>query len=97
MDDIPPWEPLAEVNGSGVDSIPVDADAAGGAFGRTLLVDGVEGLEISYFGILEGDLDPEWYEEWLDEQGLPLLVRIHLSTKYQTWPDLIVSMPRLPT
>lgn len=95
--DIPEWEPLAEISGAGVDSLPLDADAAGGAFGRTLLLEGVQRMEISYFGVIDGDLDPDWHEEWLEQQGLPMLVRIHIETVDQQWPDLIVALPRLPT
>ena len=95
--EIPPWEPLDDVDGSGLDGIPLDADAAGGAFGRTLLLDGVSGLQIDYFGALEGDLEPDWHEEWLDQRAMPLLVRIHLDTPDQSWPDIIVSLPLLRT
>lgn len=97
FDDIPEWEPLAAISGAGVDSLPLDADAAGGAFGRTLLLEGVQSLEISYYGVVDGDLDPDWHEEWLEQQGLPLLVRIHIEMLDLQWPDLIVALPRLPT
>ena len=128
-DDIPAWEPLKDDSERSLGSLRPGSDAAGGAFGRTLLLENVEGLEIGYYGTPTDELgapsvDPgsqtgprqgagprglgaggnatpglgdgneaDWYEEWLDQSALPILVRIHLDTPDRTWPDLIVALP----
>ncbi len=93
MDDVPAWEPLLEDAGMALDGVPVGTDLADGAFGRTLLLEDVNELEIAYFGLAEGEDEPDWHEEWTEQPRLPLLVRIRLTTLDQAWPDLIVSLP----
>jgi general secretion pathway protein J len=95
-DEIPAWEPLKEDSQMSLGSMPPDQDAAAGAFGRTLLLEGVAGLELSYFGVTEGESDPEWHDEWMEQATPPSLLRIHLTTSEQTWPDLIVALPAPP-
>jgi general secretion pathway protein J len=92
---IPPWEPLDEDSGLFVEDEDWsrDTDAAAGAFGRTVLLEPVGELAIAYFGMADGDLEPDWHEEWLGQSTLPALLRIHLSTPAQTWPDLVVKLP----
>ena len=91
--EIPAWEPLKDDTAMTLGSLPMDTDVAGGAFGRTLLLEGVDAFEIRYFGVLAGDTEPDWHEEWLEQSALPTLVRIHLTTTDQSWPDLIVALP----
>ncbi len=91
-DEIPAWEPLKDDAEMALKSVPLDTDAAAGAFGRTLLLEGVDAFEIRYFGALEGDTEPDWHEDWLEQNALPILVRIHLTTTEQSWPDLIVAL-----
>lgn len=92
-DAIPAWEPLRDDRGSLPASTPLDSDAAAGAFGRTLLLEGVDAFQIAYFGTLDGETEPEWQEDWIDQGALPSLVRIRLTTVHQTWPDLMVALP----
>jgi general secretion pathway protein J len=92
-DEIPQWEPLKKDTQMKLDSVPVDRDAASGAFGRTLLLEGVKALAIQYYGTAAGESDPKWHDEWLEQPVMPALVRIHLITSDQTWPDLIVPLP----
>ena len=92
-DEIPAWEPLKEDSQMSLSSIPPDQDAAAGAFGCTLLLENLAGLALSYYGVTEGESDPEWHDEWLEQATPPSLVRIHLTTSGQTWPDLIVALP----
>ena len=92
-DEIPAWEPLKEDSQMSLSSILPDQDAAAGAFGRTLLLENLAGLALSYYGVTEGESDPEWHDEWLEQATPPSLVRIHLTTSGQTWPDLIVALP----
>jgi general secretion pathway protein J len=93
MDDVPAWEPLLEDAGMALDSVPLGTDLADGAFGRTLLLEDVSEFEIAYFGLAEGEDEPDWHEEWAEQPRLPLLVRIRLTTLDQGWPDLIVALP----
>jgi len=92
-DEIPAWEPLRDAGGPQSSSSPVDQDSAAGAYGRTLLLEGVDAFRIEYFGTLEGETEPDWQEDWLDQGALPSLVRIRLTTVDQSWPDLIVALP----
>jgi general secretion pathway protein J len=93
MDKVPAWKPLMETAGPRTSSMPLDRDAAAGAYGRTRLLEGVEVFEIRYFGIPNGETEPDWYEEWVNQTTLPWLVRVRLMTKGQSWPDLIVALP----
>lgn len=124
-DDVPAWEPIEEDSEMSLGSVPRDSDSAGGAFGRTLLLEDVDALAIGYYGIPAGELgaesdaqpdanqqgasarglggtatpglgdgsDADWYDEWLGQAELPILIRIHLATPDRTWPDLIVALP----
>ena len=90
--DIPEWEPFDGAGGPS-ETGPLDDDLAEGAFGSTLLLDGVEQLEISYFGAQEAQEDPDWYEDWLDQPLMPLAVRVHLTTPGLPWPDMLIRLP----
>jgi general secretion pathway protein J len=92
-DDIPAWEPLNAESAFGPDSAPLDSDAAAGAFGRTLILDRVAAFEIAYFGTTDGEIEPDWHEEWLGQSTMPTLLRIRMATPAQSWPDLMVNLP----
>lgn len=121
-DDIPAWEPLGEDSQMSLSGLRADADAAGGAFGRTLLLEDVQEIRIAYYGTPAGELgtapgapsgsrpsglgggrtgapglgdgnDAEWYDEWMEQPALPLLIRIRIATPGRSWPDLIVALP----
>ena len=92
-DEVPPWAPLGMRVGFARSSDPMDLDAAGGAYGRTRLLEDVDAFGIEYFGFLEGEIEPDWHAEWVDQKTLPLLVRIRLMMVGQDWPDLIVALP----
>lgn len=96
-DEFPPWEPLNKDDARTVADLPAEMDAADGAFGRTRLLEAVETCEILYFGPIEGETEPAWHEEWLDQTTLPMQVRIHLTAGGRTWPDLAMTLPVLPT
>lgn len=95
LDGTPKWEPLKEDTLMTLGDVALDRDAAAGAFGRSLLLEGVKEITIDYYGVLAGETDPEWHKEWLGQPVLPALIRIHLTTVDQTWPDLIVSLSAL--
>lgn len=90
---VPEWQPLADGRTASVAAGNGDEDLASGAYGTTLLLDGVEELQIAYFGIIEGAEEPQWHDEWLEQPTLPLAVRLRLTTTGQTWPDTLVSLP----
>jgi general secretion pathway protein J len=92
FDDIPAWEPLGEDSRLFLDAVPRDTDAAAGAFGRTVLLDRVADFRIAYYGTADGDIEPDWHEEWLGQAGLPTLLQIRLATPAQTWPDLVIGL-----
>jgi general secretion pathway protein J len=92
-DDYPEWEPLAEASGIGADTGPLARDVAEGAYGRTVLLPQVEQFELAYFGTAEGETDPEWLEEWLDQPNPPEKVRLALSTPRESWPAAVVELP----
>jgi general secretion pathway protein J len=92
-DEIPTWEPLEADSGFALDSTPLDMDAAAGAFGRTLLLDRVAEFQIAYFGTADGEVEPDWREEWVGQSTMPTLLQIRMATPAQSWPDLLVSLP----
>jgi general secretion pathway protein J len=57
--------------------------------GRELLANAVQ-VSFDYFGVLD-DLDsPAWHENWLpDSARLPTVVRMHLASSGQQWPELL--------
>lgn len=94
-DGVPIWEPL-EKNGKARDDYQADVDLAGGAFGRTLLLENVSVFDIAYYGTLDGESDPDWHPEWFEQSAPPTHLRIRLMTVSQAWPDLIVTLPAQP-
>lgn len=99
--EVPAWQPLG--NGPSFTGVMEDQDVAAGAYGISLLLEGIEEFEISYFGIPEGDdptlnieAEPEWQAQWQNPTVLPLAVRIHLTKAQRVWPDFIVELSRLP-
>jgi general secretion pathway protein J len=96
-DDFPPWEPLLENDTSdSLADLPLDMDAADGAFGRAWLLGDVRLFELAYYGQIDGDTEPDWHAEWLEQTRLPQLVRIRLETSTQSWPDLVAPLPSQP-
>ncbi|MCF7984176.1 MAG: prepilin-type N-terminal cleavage/methylation domain-containing protein [Thiohalocapsa sp.] len=91
-DDYPAWEPLAEAGMELEDAGPLDRDVASGAYGRTVLLPEVGEFGLAYFGISEGQQDPEWLDEWLEERRMPLAVRLTMTTPSQTWPTGVVAL-----
>jgi general secretion pathway protein J len=61
----------------------------------TTLIDGVEGIEIAYFGSAGGDHEPQWLRQWPNMTNLPSLIRIRVHfppDDARVWPDLIVKV-----
>ena len=95
LEGVPKWEPFKQDSPLALGDLPLDRDAVAGAFGRSLLLEGVKEIAIDYYGVLAGETDPEWHKEWLGQPTPPALMRIHLNTIDQTWPDLIVALTAL--
>lgn len=91
-DGIPEWEPFDGEGGLFAGADIDDQDTASGSYGRTLLLEDVDEFQIAYFGVVEGEQDGDWYDEWLEQPRLPLLIRFRLTTKAQTWPDTQIAI-----
>jgi general secretion pathway protein J len=96
-DGFPAWEPLQKDGSMSADDLPSDMDATGGAFGRTLLLEHVDAFAILYYGLADGDSEPDWHEDWLGQSSLPVQIRIRLTTTFQAWPDLVIALPQQPS
>lgn len=60
---------------------------------KSVLVDHIEKMRISYFGATTPESEPGWQEKWDDPQRLPLLVRIQVELNDgRGWPDLVASL-----
>jgi general secretion pathway protein J len=95
-DGFPAWEPIKDQSATAFSGYPAEMDAAGGAFGRTLLLADVDRFEIAYYGQPDAETEAAWHDEWLDQERLPTLVRLRLATKTQSWPDLVVTLSVRP-
>ena len=96
-DEFPPWVPLGKDQAMSMNDLPSEMDAAGGAFGRTLLLDHVDVFDIAYYGIRDEETDPDWHPDWFDQSSLPTKIRIRLTTISRTWPDLVIALPSQPS
>ncbi|MFM9851991.1 MAG: type II secretion system protein J [Sphingomonadaceae bacterium] len=59
----------------------------------TVLLTGVEALDIDYFGAAPPDGQRRWRREWIERPQPPELVRLRVTFKQgdsRVWPDLIV-------
>jgi general secretion pathway protein J len=92
-DDYPAWEPLIDDSAPFGDNGLLDSDMASGVYGRTLLLPEVADFELAYFGIAEGEQDAEWRKEWIEQPGLPVKVRLWVTTPRQSWPATVVELP----
>ncbi|MBK1641828.1 general secretion pathway protein GspJ [Chromatium okenii] len=96
-DDVPAWEPLSADAAPDLAQLPIEMDAADGAFGRTPLLATVDTFQLSYYGIADGETEPAWRDDWLEQPHLPLLLRIRLTSPTQAWPELVIALPRAST
>ncbi|MCP5305421.1 MAG: general secretion pathway protein GspJ [Chromatiaceae bacterium] len=84
--DTPLWTPLT----------PVEATAgqvANANYGRHILIEHLDDIEIAYFGAAEDDQKARWFEEWAGVAALPRLVRIRIKQAAEDWPEMVVEMP----
>ncbi|MBK1654351.1 prepilin-type N-terminal cleavage/methylation domain-containing protein [Allochromatium vinosum] len=94
--EVVPWEPMIKQEAASLSDLRTDLDAADGAFGRAWLLAKVSRFELAYYGVLDGESEADWHDEWLEQTRLPKQVRIRLETTEQSWPDLVVALPDQP-
>lgn len=63
--------------------------------GERVLLEGVSGLEITFFGQPSGYPEAQWIDRWEPDWAAPQLVRIDaaLTDPRQSWPTLTVGLP----
>ena len=79
------WQPLL-LGGTDEEVAPPEPE-------QRVLLEGVAGLELAYFGILDPEEPPSWWPEWLDQDLFPGLVRLQLTfppEDLRQWPELVV-------
>lgn len=58
-----------------------------------VLMHGVQGLDITYFGLVPPDTAPDWKPQWVNLATLPKLMRIRVQFAAQdprVWPELLI-------
>lgn len=80
------WTPYRPIVESGLQTKKTPAPE------ETILVNGVSDLQWEYFGAVEENQEPQWYERWPGVQQRPQLVRLNLSVNGQRWPDLVARL-----
>lgn len=63
--------------------------------GEAVLLEGVDGCEIRYFGIVPPELEPRWHETWRSMQYLPSIIRFAASFADGTRMPALDVAPRL--
>lgn len=59
-----------------------------------LLIEGIDGLEIAYFGLIGNEQEPRWVERWDEPARLPHLVAVRLAfapEDSRRWPEMMVA------
>lgn len=59
----------------------------------TVLLTGVETLELGYYGAAPPDFQPRWHSTWVERQQPPELIRVRVTFKAgdtRRWPELVV-------
>lgn len=58
-----------------------------------MLIENIEGLELSYFGTIDPGQPPSWQQSWKQQPGLPGLIRLRVrfaDDDERRWPELVV-------
>ena len=59
---------------------------------ETVLLAGVTEASWAYFGAADFDATPQWHESWSNPQQRPILVRLRLSVRGETWPAVVAAL-----
>ena len=77
---------------------PAEADPdaleeLGDLAGQRVLLDGVAEFDLSYYGAVDEDAEPEWLDQWENPDAPPRLVRVQLAFAEagRVWPVFIVA------
>ena len=72
---------------------PEALDELGDLAGERVLLDGVTGLRLSYYGAVDEGDEPEWLDQWESPGTPPRLVRVDLafSDARLVWPVFVVA------
>ncbi|HUS55149.1 MAG TPA: prepilin-type N-terminal cleavage/methylation domain-containing protein [Thermohalobaculum sp.] len=77
---------------------PADADpdaleALGDLAGQRVLLDGVSAFSLSYYGAADAQSEPEWRDQWDDQDLPPRLVRVELvfADARRVWPNFVAA------
>jgi general secretion pathway protein J len=60
-----------------------------------VLIEGIESLEIGYFGSPNPNAKAVWWQQWQDQRELPRLIRVRVGFPpgdRRIWPELIVAL-----
>ena len=87
-DGAPAWVPMVATPAWSAE-LP---DAA--VYGRHVLVERLEDLEITYFGATQKGKPPQWLDQWAGVGSFPQLLRIRMRPVGEYWPDTIVELPQ---
>ena len=73
-------------------------DPTAGEERKTVLLESVSNVEWAYFGPeRDDDQEPHWRSEWANQERRPLLVRLNLILRGESWPDLVVALAEGPS
>jgi hypothetical protein len=87
---VPEWSPLE----SGAGGYPAEGDEGLRAYySRSVLVEELESLELAYFGQGDGENEPDWKSEWQEKRLMPLLVRLRITDREGSWPEMAFRLP----
>jgi general secretion pathway protein J len=86
---VPGWRPLYDGGGDP----PAGEEETRSLYTQTVLVDRLESMTISYFGVRGGGREPEWDDVWEDKRKLPLLVKIQIKDADGSWPEMVWALP----
>ncbi|HEX2257274.1 MAG TPA: prepilin-type N-terminal cleavage/methylation domain-containing protein [Afifellaceae bacterium] len=66
---------------------------SGAAADRTRTIE-ARGLQLRYWGLVDGEEAPRWHEAWSEQTNLPVLVEVRLepTAGRAVWPPLVVRL-----
>ena len=79
------WQAL-ELGSPDAEAVPAEPE-------QRVLLEGVLGLELAYYGTLDPREPPAWWPQWLDQELFPGLVRVQVRfppDDLRQWPELMV-------
>ncbi len=88
-DGIPQWGPLRR--GHGTPAGPAD-EAVRAFFSQTVLVEGLKGFSIDYFGAVDNEEEPAWRDDW-ESARMPERVALGIEDADGEWPEMAFPLP----